>query len=131
MSNHLFVYGTLLPGSAPTEIAHAAAQLHPIGEGSVRGRLYDLGHYPGLILDPSGQPVFGIVFQIPDDPAVLQAIDDYEEFFADMPQASQFLRTRARVMLTTGAAIECWIYVYNRDVSGTRLIRNGRWSKES
>lgn len=130
MSDPLFVYGTLLPGSAPGEIAHAAARLRPIGEGSVRGRLYDLGHYPGLVLDPHAQSVFGIVFELPDDSAVLDALDEYEEFFAAMPQASQFLRIRAGVTLSTGIAVECWIYVYNRDIANARLIPSGRWGRE-
>lgn len=128
MAESLFLYGTLLPGLAPVEIAHAAAQLRYTGEGSVRGRLYHLGDFPGAVLDPSAEGrIFGAVFTLPEDPALLCALDDYEEFIPALPQASQFVRTRTVVTLTAGGALDCWIYVYNRYVLADRAIASGRW----
>lgn len=54
MPDYLFAYGTLLPGAAPAEISGAAARLKAVGEGQVRGLLYDLGHFPGAVLDAAG-----------------------------------------------------------------------------
>jgi gamma-glutamylcyclotransferase (GGCT)/AIG2-like uncharacterized protein YtfP len=49
------VYGTLRPGRAPAAVAAVVATLRPLGAARVRGRLYDLGAYPGAVPD-SGAP---------------------------------------------------------------------------
>ncbi len=129
MPDYLFAYGTLLPGAAPAEITRAAARLKPVGEGSVRGRLYNLGHFPGAVLDPAGEQVIhGVVFKLPGDAATLAALDLYEEFDPENAAASQFLRTRCVASLASGAALECWIYVYNRGIKNVPLVEGGRWN---
>jgi gamma-glutamylcyclotransferase (GGCT)/AIG2-like uncharacterized protein YtfP len=156
MPDYLFAYGTLLPGAAPAEIASVAARLKPIGEGQVRGQLYDLGHFPGAVLEAdrnergcgdqrSGQDqssdqddaphfIHGMVFELPGDAEIsraaeiLRALDAYEEFDPEDTAASQFLRTRCVVRLQSGTAIECWIYVYNRGVASTPVVAGGRWN---
>jgi gamma-glutamylcyclotransferase (GGCT)/AIG2-like uncharacterized protein YtfP len=128
MSEYLFVYGTLLPGAAPAEIAAAAAQLVPVGTGWVQGSLYDLGHFPGAVLESSsGRRIAGKVFLLPANPAVLKALDEYEEFDPEAPEQSQFLRIRTTVKLSIGGALECWIYVFNQDVRNAQLIECGDW----
>jgi gamma-glutamylcyclotransferase (GGCT)/AIG2-like uncharacterized protein YtfP len=128
MSDFLFLYGTLLPGLAPPEIALAAVQLRFAAEGFVRGRLYDLGHYPGAVLDPAAEHrIRGALFTLPEDPAVLRALDAYEEFDPAAPELSQFVRVRTIATLAAGGALECWIYVYNRDVRAARMIESGVW----
>ncbi len=128
MSESVFIYGTLLPGVAPRQIADAAAQLRFVGQASVRGYLYDLGRYPGAVLDGSTEHrVHGAVFTLPQDPAVLRALDAYEEFDAAAPELSQFVRVRAIAKLADGAEVDCWIYVYNRDLRAARRIENGVW----
>lgn len=124
----VFIYGTLLPGAAPREIADAAARLCFAGRASVRGYLYDLGRYPGAVLDSSTERrVHGAVFTLPEDPAVLRALDAYEEFDAAAPRLSQFVRVRAIATIAGGGQLECWIYVYNRDVRAARRIESGVW----
>src|SRR4051794_6778720 len=51
MTSLLFVYGTLLPGQAPPAMRDLIARMSDLGPATVRGRLYDLGAYPGIILD--------------------------------------------------------------------------------
>ena len=114
MSDYLFTYGTLHPGRAPATIAAAVKRLQPAGEGFVRGALYDLGDYPGAILDPSShQKIDGTVFQLPEDSNLLRQFDHYEGFNPDAPDTCLFLRTRCPVTLASGSTLECWIYVYN------------------
>ena len=48
MSDYLFAYGTLQPGFAPTKIARVASNLRPVGEGFLRGVLYESVSVPEL-----------------------------------------------------------------------------------
>ena len=114
MSEFLFTYGTLRPGHAPEEIAPTVAKLRAVGNGFVYGTLYDLGAYPGAILDPaSTRKISGSVFEIPNDPSVLQQLDAYEEFDSSALEESLFVRTLCAVELESGGMLQCWIYVYN------------------
>jgi gamma-glutamylcyclotransferase (GGCT)/AIG2-like uncharacterized protein YtfP len=114
MPDALFVYGTLHPNRAPTEIASAVRRLKKIGNGNVRGKLVDLGEYPGLILGKSGNAmVRGTVFSLPDDPKLLAELDSYEEYKPESPADSLFLRKRTTVSLDDGTRRQCWIYAYN------------------
>ena len=132
MAEYLFTYGTLQPGHAPAMIAAAAARLRPIGQGKVHGTLYDFGLYPGVILDAaSGRTIFGTVYQLPDDTSVLRQLDDYEECYPDAPELSQYLRVLHPVTLANEETLDCWIYVYNRDVRLARIVESGRWEQRT
>ncbi|HEX9199995.1 MAG TPA: gamma-glutamylcyclotransferase family protein [Acidobacteriaceae bacterium] len=115
MSEHLFVYGTLHPSRAPREIAGVARKLTHVGHGTIRGRLYDLGDYPGVILDDDAtEPVHGEVFALPPDPDALACLDAYEDYRPHDPEGSLFLRQKTTVTLADGSRETCWVYVYNR-----------------
>ncbi len=130
MPDYLFTYGTLQPGHAPAAIASAAAQLQPIGEGHVHGTLYDLGRYPGAVLEENSErKVYGTVYALPGDPTILTRLDDYEECIPNAPALSEYLRILHPVELATGEMLACWVYVYNRDVSAARIVESGRWLK--
>jgi gamma-glutamylcyclotransferase (GGCT)/AIG2-like uncharacterized protein YtfP len=126
--SHLFVYGTLRPGCAPDEIAHVAAKLRLVGEASVAGELYDLGHYPGAVLsDAPGCRISGLLFELPGDVSVLRALDEYEEFVPESPAISQFVRVQCEARRPAGNTVPCWIYVYARPLTGARRIADGVW----
>ena len=120
------MYGTLLGGRRPAAIARAAARLAALGPATVRGRLYDLGEYPGLVLDPAADEVHGTILTVPDD-GVLAALDAYEGFEPGHPDRSLFVRTRVEATLGDGQAHECFVYVYNRDPAGAPRIVDGRY----
>jgi len=78
MSQHLFLYGTLLPGEAPNEIASIVKRFRRLGSAHVRGRLYDFGEFPGAVLDPSSRSlVHGELVLLPSDGRILEALDQY------------------------------------------------------
>jgi gamma-glutamylcyclotransferase (GGCT)/AIG2-like uncharacterized protein YtfP len=114
MADRLFVYGTLRPGHAPSEIAHVVDQLTLIGEGTVHARLLDLGAYPGIILDEAAPDVPGVILSLPPDPAILAQLDAYEGFYPNAPEISLFRRVLTTVTLTNKSTLICWVYVYNR-----------------
>jgi gamma-glutamylcyclotransferase (GGCT)/AIG2-like uncharacterized protein YtfP len=130
MPNHLFVCGTLLSGLTPASIAHLAERFKIVGEATVQGTLYDLGEYPGAVLDERGsERVRGMVFELPDDPAFLLALDDYEGIVPSNEAASLFLRVRTEAVLADDRRIPCWMYVYNREINGQSLVPDGDYRK--
>jgi gamma-glutamylcyclotransferase (GGCT)/AIG2-like uncharacterized protein YtfP len=113
---HLFVYGTLRPGHAPSEIAVEVRRLREVGRATVRGGVYDLGAYPGAVLDESAATAIdGRVLHLTADASVLAALDAYEGFDPADAVHSLFLRTRTVVTLRDGRRLACWIYVWNGD----------------
>jgi gamma-glutamylcyclotransferase (GGCT)/AIG2-like uncharacterized protein YtfP len=131
MSGSLFTYGTLRSGHAPDEIAPAVEKLLPVGRGSVHGLLYDLGGYPGAILDPaSPQKIYGTVSQLPPDENFLRLLDEYEGFDRDAPNNGLFIRTLRPVVLSTGRTLPCWIYVYNGPLGSACVVPDGRYLKK-
>lgn len=113
----LFVYGTLHPDRAPAEIRDEAKQLVWRSEGSVAGRLQDLGEYPALFPSTAGQTVEGAVFFLPNgDETLLAAFDHYEGFDPASPEMSLFLRELRPVTFPDGHTERHWVYVYNREL---------------
>jgi gamma-glutamylcyclotransferase (GGCT)/AIG2-like uncharacterized protein YtfP len=118
MNKHLvFVYGTLRRGGV-----RAMPDLFPgskfIGDASVRGSLYDMGEYPGLLLDESDTPVVGEVYEVDDE--TLSKLDDIEA-------SAYYLRRRVEVSVG-GQSMTCWVYVYDPEYYPRPvLIASGDW----
>ena len=112
MPTILFIYGTLHPDRAPAEIAPYARRLTSLGPATIRGKLYNLGAYPGIILDETAPEVPGELFTVPDA-ATLAALDAYEDYRPNDPASSLFLRVEATATLPNGSQLTCWVYVYN------------------
>jgi gamma-glutamylcyclotransferase (GGCT)/AIG2-like uncharacterized protein YtfP len=113
MSDLLFIYGTLHPDRAPAEIASAVRRLVPHARGTIRARLYNLGAYPGVILDATAAPIPGEVFLVPEA-ATLARLDAYEDYRPADPANSLFLREKTVVTFDDGTTQVCWVYTYNR-----------------
>lgn len=114
------------------EVARAVEQLRPVGEGCVRGVLYDLGEYPGARLDVAADSrIFGTVFELPGDEGVLRALDRYEGFNPEAVKDSLFVREKHAVELADRRKIDCWIYAYNLEPVGARVIVDGRFRKRA
>jgi putative glutamine amidotransferase len=129
----LFVYGTLIPGSTPTCVADLMARFRPVGPATVRGVLYDLRNYPGLLLEDRSREVPGFLLEFPaDDETLLRRLDAYEGFDPNAPTTSLFRRVTATATLaTTSRAVDCQVYVYNRPKPGDRVIASGGWNDRS
>jgi len=74
---------------------------HFMEMGKVRGRLVDLGRYPGLVTGV-GQ-VKGEVYRI-DDPELLPVLDHEEGY--------NFERSRVFATLASGRHVQVWVYRY-------------------
>ena len=103
-------------------------RFEPVGKGTVRGTLYDLGSYPGAVLD-DGSPrrISGTVYRLPPGDDVLPRLDDYEGFDPQVPQASLFIRRLHPVDLDGGRTLPCWIYEYTGSTGHAAIIENGMY----
>ena len=98
-SARLFAYGTLMRGYGLHAVLARGATA--VGPGTVRGRLLDLGRYPGLV-DGSGR-VSGEVYRL-DDPELLPVLDREEGY--------NFVRRQGIVTLAGGRRVRAWVYRY-------------------
>lgn len=124
-AQYLFAYGTLIPSHAPAELAGMVRKFRRIGRGSVRGRLYDLGEYPGAVLAEGPAMVHGEVYELPADHEILRKLDEYEGFDPQDRGGSLFTRTECSVRLESGEELSCWLYVYNRDPGPAKIVPDG------
>jgi gamma-glutamylcyclotransferase (GGCT)/AIG2-like uncharacterized protein YtfP len=129
-SEYLFIYGTLHPEHAPEEIADIVRGFVNLGSGSVPGTLYDLGSYPGAVLDDSSsRRIWGTVFRLPGDMEVLHRLDVYEEFDPQASHTSLFIRRLYPVELTGGPVLPCWIYEYNGPRDQASIVERRTWAQ--
>lgn len=127
---HLFVYGTLRSGRVPASIEPALAGARSLGPAHVAGRLYDLGAYPGARLGGApGDEIEGEVLALPDLEARLEALDRYEGYRPEAPDASLYLRTRCDARLASGETIRCLVYEFAAELPAERRIPDGRWPR--
>jgi gamma-glutamylcyclotransferase (GGCT)/AIG2-like uncharacterized protein YtfP len=115
---YLFVYGTLR--SQMNEPLHRVLEQQAmlIGVGAFRGKLFDLGRYPGVVPSRiSTDRVIGEVYQLSASQAALGILDQYE--------GHRFRRERVSVFLDNGQTVACWIYLYRGSVKHRKLIPSG------
>jgi gamma-glutamylcyclotransferase (GGCT)/AIG2-like uncharacterized protein YtfP len=126
MPAYLFVYGTLL--NKQNEFgAYLNRNCVFYANGKFRGRLYDIGEYPGAILASKGSDyVFGSILTVNDIDEVLQKLDDYEGF--GYGQQQPYLFNRAFITIETNdKPVKCWVYLYNWPVQGFAMIPSGNY----
>ncbi len=115
----LFVYGTLRKGFDNEYAATLARSAHFAGRGRVRGTLYLIAQYPGLILATEGDDwVIGEIYHLDDSGKTLRTLDHYEG-------SEQFQRVAAPVLMDSGAWIQAHVYIYAGDTSGKQRIASG------
>src|SRR5262249_26308342 len=105
MSVSVFVYGTLKRES-PKEPHRLLRSATYLSRASIRGTLYDLGRYPGLIRGSnSDDRVFGELYQLSEDDAsrALRRLDEYE--------GNEYERRRVYVTLPSGRRKAAWTYL--------------------
>ena len=91
-----------------------------IADAKVSGSLYDLGAYPGLLLNESTSLVNGEVYEVDDE--TLGELDQFE-------LSSDYQRKQVEVFMDTERK-KCWIYVpdYGAEFFSDRtIIISGDW----
>ena len=89
-----------------------------LGTGTLQGKLYDLGRYPGAVLSNStADRVFGETYEIDQADHVFALLDDYE--------GRRFKRHELTVILDNGRTIQCWTYIFTGSVAKKIFISSG------
>ena len=112
----LFVYGTLRPFVDVEMAKWLRSNARYIGSARTRGRLYDLGAYPGMRATHGRRElVVGDLYRVAK-PRVLRALDRYE---------GEFVRERCVVKLDRGGCRIAWAYRYRYGVARATHIASG------
>jgi gamma-glutamylcyclotransferase (GGCT)/AIG2-like uncharacterized protein YtfP len=132
MTEHLFVYGTLMPDATghlgAEQRARLAAEAVIVGGASIAGTLVDLGDYPGLIETGAGI-VHGAVYRFAGPAGSLTWLDAYEDVSGG--SCDPYIRAERDVALADGRTLRAWVYVYVRDASGRPVVSSGRWASRA
>lgn len=117
----LFVYGKLRKGGAmPMDENFPGAVF--AGNATVNGKLYDLGRFPGLVMEGSETKVLGAVYRIDD--ATMQQLDEIE--------ASAGYYRQQRNASIGDETILCWVYLPDPEkCTDDKLIASGDWIEHS
>lgn len=95
-----------------------------MGEGQIKGKLYDLGRYPGVRLGGLNL-VKGEVYQI--SPELECQLDEIEEVW---PQQTGEYARREVVVECAGKVLPCLVYEASEaGTQGLRVIASGDWLK--
>lgn len=123
----LFVYGSLLSGFRHDAYAYISCYFTLIGEAMVRGKLFDLGEYPGAIPSEEEHFIIGELYQVNNRDEfswAIKQLDDYEGMLVEHGETPLFRREPVNVLLPDQSSI-AWIYWYNQDVTGKPAIPSG------
>ena len=140
----LFVYGTLRSDIGHPMHAVLERYAQRVGMGTVTGRLFNLGHYPGLVLDDSPGPthplskVWGEVYRLPGDTTqtLLGILDEYEDYDPSHVATSEYRRAPVQVHikgkigdgLNLPRSLVAWAYVYNQAIINQEEIASGDYA---
>lgn len=100
------VYGTLRPNKGNLV--------------TIPGKIFNIGWFPGLIMDDSGDTVQGEWIEADDQR--LKELDSYEGYNENRPDQSLYVREKFQ---------DGWIYVYNRPIGNQPFISSGDWLKHT
>ncbi|MEM9187818.1 MAG: gamma-glutamylcyclotransferase [Myxococcota bacterium] len=127
----VFVYGTLKRGQDKHHLLDDVGATYR-GEGSIEGRLVDLGEYPGVTWGTPGELVRGEVYELPEV-NVFRELDAWEDFDGYGHPQNLFERTIVEASLETTASrksrVPVWAYFYAQDALGARALPGGRWPR--
>ena len=128
MNPHLFVYGSLMSSAAHPMGERLRREARLVGEATIRGRLYRISWYPGVVIGPEpGERVYGEVYALEDPDRALAWLDAYEGILPERHDKNEYERAEQPVRLASGKEITAWVYLYRGDVAGLSALPGGRW----
>jgi gamma-glutamylcyclotransferase (GGCT)/AIG2-like uncharacterized protein YtfP len=127
----LFVYGTLM---TTAEGAFGQAARSRLGwdqpdrlTATVRGHIYELGKYPGLVPAEGADVVHGQLMRLADPLRTLSWLDEYEEISTVPGADNDYARELLDVTVDGGPTLSAWVYIYRKPLAGLQRVTGGRW----
>ncbi|WP_109832360.1 gamma-glutamylcyclotransferase family protein [Reichenbachiella versicolor] len=126
MTDLLFIYGSLLQDNENEYALYLKERSELVGPATILGKLYEISWYPGVIpTDDTKNVVHGQVVRLTGDmTTTLEKLDEYEGYYEDNLDASEFVRKRVRVSLNSQTT-ESWVYFFNQPTIGMYQIESG------
>lgn len=97
-----------------------------LGPCKIFGRLYDLGDYPGLIIDSDKKQLVSAELYYLTDQEILSELDDFEDYKVGNEQGSLYKRVLVNAY---DPSLKAWVYLYNRAVLESNFIKSGNWKE--
>lgn len=123
---HLFVYGSLRRGFRHPVFDYIKNHFTFVADGTVKGRLYDLGLYPAAVPDENGK-LIGELFVANSEEDfnwAISQLDDYEGLNPEADETPLYRREKATVSYNNQEST-AWIYWFNSSVEGKPVIESG------
>jgi len=125
----LFVYGTLKVDTGSESFARYFDGFRLDSKpASVKGVLYDMGYFPGLILG-GDKTVYGELHRYSDFNNVIDAMDRVEGYFGKNDPHNLYNRVIAQVIVEANkASVTATLYEFADSVDRYSAILNGIWT---
>lgn len=123
-SDYIFVYGTLRRDHDSNLHQRYLYGADFISAAKVRGQLYMVSEYPGLVLNEREHWALGEIYLLASE-AQLHELDVYEGCAKNSPLPHEYQRILIDTQLTSGETLRTWAYIYQQDISGLALIDSG------
>lgn len=126
MIDLLFIYGTLLQDQSNEFAQYLRSRSEVVGDACFQGELYEISWYPGVIAaDSKDDQVYGQLVRLTGDiEQTMIKLDEYEGYYDNNLDASEFIRKRVSV-IQEEETISCWIYLFNQPTRGMFKIESG------
>lgn len=124
---HLFVYGSLRSGFRSPAYEYISRFFTLVGEGKVKGKMYDMGEYPAAVPTEEDKFIIGELYTIKNEHEFSWAIgqlDDYEGMTIEPGEPQLYVRGLADVFIHN-TTVQAWMYWYNGDTTGRPVIASG------
>jgi len=123
----LFVYGSLRRGFHNPVYEYISRFFTFAGEAKVRGKLFDMGNYLAGVAANDDNFIIGEMYYANNEnefPWAIGQLDDYEGINVEEGEVQLFRRELTEVYINDQTT-QAWIYWYNGDVSGRKVITSG------
>jgi gamma-glutamylcyclotransferase (GGCT)/AIG2-like uncharacterized protein YtfP len=124
---NLFVYGSLRSGFHHPAYQYISKHFSLLGIAKVRGKLFDLGEYPGAIKCAEDLFITGELYELKkagEFEWAFEQLDDYEGLNPEVGESELFKRELTEVIVGD-QYVTGWIYWYIGEVAGLSLIPSG------
>ena len=119
---YIVFYGSLMNGLGGRQKIDIDSDVEFVMKCSVKGTMYDLGEFPGLL--PEGDAIVKAELYRIINPEALEVMDIFEGFNIEKPELSLFKRELIKLDVED---IEAHIYYYNDSVIDAFEVFGGDW----